>query len=305
MSNPNFQRGAVATPAHKMLAAPPYVPVATVPTEFAIVPTQLSNWGNDQYGDCVTAEEAFAKAAYSIQCNLSEVFISRSDVITWCRQHGVLNGAMLDDVMDKMAEDGLPASGNIYTDGKYHGVDYSNESILQSAIAQGPVKIGIAANGLPGSAGDHNGWYSVSNSYHGRIDHCVSLCGYGSAQWLYEQLNVPLPSGLPGTTNGYLLFTWSTIGFVTHGWIMGCCQEAWVRNPTTVGQSPTPQPQPPTPVQNPVLIGNLRAEQVGLIVAIRGELELNNSTPISAGSYNWIVVPNADGTYGVIDKPVL
>ena len=40
------------------------------PAQFAYVPKQLSMWGNDQYGDCVSAEEAFAKACYS-----PEIFI--------------------------------------------------------------------------------------------------------------------------------------------------------------------------------------------------------------------------------------
>ena len=54
-------------------------------------------WGNDVHGDCVTAEEAFAKA-----CNSPEIFISEADVIAWATRHGVLEGANLTEVMTWM-----------------------------------------------------------------------------------------------------------------------------------------------------------------------------------------------------------
>jgi hypothetical protein len=38
---------------------------------------------------------------------------------------------------------------------------------------------------------------------------------------------------------------------VSHAWLLGTCTEAWVRNPTTPGQSPAPTP-PPTPPVPPV-----------------------------------------------------
>ena len=245
-----FCRGAVATPRHVLARATPFRPRPGAPAEMAIVPTVLHYWGNNVYGDCVSAEEAYAKAAYSVQCGLSELVVPTSEVESWASQHGVLNGAGLTQVMDAMAQDGFVVGGVTYNDGPYTSVDYSNEAALQSAIAQGPVKIGIDANALPSGAGNQQGWYATGGTpgQFSNEDHCVSLTGYGSATYLFQQLGVPLPSGLPGTTAGYLLFTWSTIGFVDHAWIMSTCGEAWLRNPTTTGQAPTPTPTPtPTP----------------------------------------------------------
>jgi hypothetical protein len=254
VTTPGFMRGAIPTPRHKLQASMPYVmPVlaaeAAPPVEFAVIPPQLSMWGNSQYGDCVSAEEAFAKAAWSVQCGLPETFITEHDVIAWATKYGFRDGAYLTEVMDVMKVHGMPAGGQTYIDGNYVGVDYSNEDLLKSALTQGPVKIGIDANGLPSGAGDHNGWFSVSTTHHNNEDHCVALTGYGSAAFLFGKLGVPVPSGLAADTPGYLLFTWNTIGFVTHGWLMGSCQEAWLRLPTTVGQGPSPvPPSPPVPV---------------------------------------------------------
>lgn len=241
-----FQRGAILSPRHVLLRAHPFRAGGPVPSQVAMVPALLSVWGNDLDGDCVSAEEAFAKA-----CHSPEIFINDATVIAWARRRGYLNGATLTDVMDSMQTDGFVVGNQTYDDGPYSGVDYSNESTLQAAIAQGPVKIAIDANALPSGAGNDQGWYAINGGRWGSTDHCVALCGYGNAGWLYQQLNVPLPSGLDASQAGYLLFTWGTIGFVTHAWLMGTCQEAWIRTPTTVGvpplPGPTPTPPPPPP----------------------------------------------------------
>jgi hypothetical protein len=236
--------GAIPAPRHKLLAAPAFRPVTAPPPQVAYVPAQLDMWGNDQFGDCVSAEEAFAKA-----CHNAEIFIPASDVIAWARRGGFLNGAMLTDVMDAMQRNGFQQGSQLYNDGPYSGVDYSNESVLQAAIALGPVKIAIDHNALPGGAGNNQGWYATGIHGGRNSDHCVSLCGYGPAGWLFQQLGVTLPSALQAGQPGYLLYTWHTIGFVDHQWIMGTCTEAWVRNPTTVGVPPLPDPtpNPPTP----------------------------------------------------------
>ncbi len=72
MPVPSAKRGAIPADRHALAAAKPYsaVPVAAPPT-YLVIPQQLSFWGNDNYGDCVTAEEAFAKA-----CNNPETFIT-------------------------------------------------------------------------------------------------------------------------------------------------------------------------------------------------------------------------------------
>lgn len=266
-----FPTGATPSPRHRLLSAVPFIPVSAPPPQAAYVPKVRSMFGNDSYGDCVTAEEAFAKS-----CDNPEHDIDESIVISWARQRGLLHGADLGNVLDLMAQKGFQQGSQLYNDGPSSGVDFSNETILQAAIAQGPVKIAIAAGSLPGGAGSQDGWYSLSARSR-NTDHCVALCGYGPAGWLYEQLGVPLPSGLPSSTLGYLLYTWSTIGFVSHDWIMGTTDEAWVRNPTTIGVPPLPTPTPPTP-PGPTPLPNV----VQIVI----------SSPIPAGTYYLVAKPN-------------
>lgn len=251
-----FLRGAIPTPRHKLQSIAPYRVLTAPLPQFAIVPPKLDMWGNNQYGDCVSAEEAFAKAWWSVYCGLPETFATAQEVINFARQHGWLNGATLTDPMDAMIRQGMSISGKMYQDGAYQNVDYSNELVLQSALdptdgSGGCIKIGIDADALPSGAGNHQGWFATQRGNYRNEDHCVSLAGYGRADYLYDALKVALPAGLSPSTPGYLLYTWSTLGFVTHDWLMGTCQEAFVRNPGTPGQSPpspTPSPDPgPTP----------------------------------------------------------
>jgi hypothetical protein len=72
------------------------------------------------------------------------------------------------------------------------------------------------------------------------VHNCVSLGGYGPCTELFKALGVATPASAPA--NGYLLFTWSTIGVVDHAWLMGTCVEAWVRNPTVTDLAPPPPP---------------------------------------------------------------
>jgi hypothetical protein len=258
-----FPRGAVKSPRYVLQAAPTHRVSQAAPTQFAIVPKQLSMWYNGTYGDCVTAQEAFAKAAWSIQCGLPELFVPDAEVKRWASKYGFLNGANLTDVMDQMAKDGFNVGGVNYKDGKYSGVDYSNESVLQNAIFTGPVNIAIDANALPSGAGNNMGWYSLGGGNFPNTDHCVALCGYGPAEYLYQQLGLACPSALAGK-KGYLLFTWNTIGFVSHEWIMGTVVEAWVRNPTTPGQTP---PAPPATVAVPNVVGKTLKDAQAIIIA--------------------------------------
>jgi hypothetical protein len=285
---PTFPRGAKPTPRHKLAASVPFVPMRPllVPAQFAVVPKTLSYWLNNQYGDCVTAEEAFAKAAWSVQNGLTELFVPDSEVQRWASSGGFLDGAVLTDVMDAMVKAGFQVNGQTYDDGPYNSVDYSNEAVLQAALATGPVKIGIDSTALPSSAGNEMGWFAVGGSpgQYQNEDHCVGLCGYGPAGWLYQQLGVPLPPSVVATQTGYLLFTWSTIGFVDHAWIMSTCGEAWLRQPTTPGQGPAPAPPvpptpvpptpvPPTPAQFPVYTGTLVLTPQGVAPPTPGAID--------------------------------
>lgn len=237
-----YKTGARPSPRHVLAAATPHRPATAPPPQVAYVPAQLSIWGNDTYGDCVTAEEAFAKA-----CNSPEIFLPDQTVIGWAKQNGFLEGADLSTVLDLMVKAGFVQGNATYDDGGKLAVNWSDEAALQAAIAEGPVKIAIDHTALPANAGPPSGWYAFgSGKTYPNADHCVSICGYGPMAWLCQQLGLSQsPPYAPAA--GYLLFTWGSIGIVDHAWIMSTCAEAWVRNPTTVVTGPIPGPDNPPP----------------------------------------------------------
>ena len=55
------------------------------PQSFLMWPVQMSSWNNYTYGDCVSAEEAFAKATAAPQ-----IFIPEATVVAWATTHGYL-----------------------------------------------------------------------------------------------------------------------------------------------------------------------------------------------------------------------
>ena len=226
-----FARGAFASPRRRLAAAQPHMIVGPTPPQLLYKPTKISFWLNNEDGDCVTAEEAFAKA-----CHTPEIFIEDSEVLAWATQHGVLNGATLVDVLDAMVSTGFSQDGHTYKDGPYTAVDWTDIAILQNAIAHGPVKIGVAADQLEAVVPNPptNGWFATGFRQDTNEDHCVSLCGYGTVSWLASQLGGTVPVGLDPSTPGYGLFTWDSIGIIDHQSIIAITQEAWLRNPTTV-----------------------------------------------------------------------
>jgi hypothetical protein len=298
-----FKTGALPTPRHKLLAVMPHGKVPKAPLQVIVVPPFLEEWLNATDGDCVDAEEAAAKAAFSVYCGLPETKITDATVLAFCNKFGFLNGAGLTDVMDKMISDGFQQDGQVYKDGPYQGVDYSNEDILQSAISVGPVKIGIDSTALPDSAGDANGW-SASGGTVGQYkneDHCVGIWGYGPSAALFEALGVPMPSGFPAS--GYLLYTWATIGVVDYNWLMSTCAEAWLRTPTTVGVGPAPTPTPapgpapipdptptPTPAPGPAILVTL---QVNNVIEPGHRVEFTTPVELDPAKYGLISLASA------------
>jgi hypothetical protein len=222
------------------------------PSQVIHIPKRLSYWGNNQYGVCVTSESVFSMADYSTYLGIEQIFVTDATTIAWARAHGWLNGAWLLEVIEAMQSEGIKdEKGILRKAGKAMAVNYGDEESLKSAIAIGPVSIAIASNALPSGAGNNSGWYSFGNKNQRSTDHCVSLSGYGPCSELFKALGVSMPANAPA--NGYLLFTWSTIGVVDHAWIMGTCEEAWVRDPTVVGLTPLP----PTPGNVTVAIPNV------------------------------------------------
>jgi Tectonin domain len=235
MSAQTPKRGAIPSPRSVLAAATPHAVLVGAPPNFITVPGHISMWGNDVHGDCVTAEEAFAKA-----CNNPEIFIPDSDVISWATSHGVLEGAVIVQVLQWMQNDGFRQGSLIYDDGPYFSVNWTNSATLQSAISNGPVKIGVAADQLETAwhrTGGQTGWFGVGFHADSNEDHCVTLCGYGTINWLAQQLHVQVPAGIDGTKIGYSLFTWNSIGIIDEPSLLAITHEAWLRQPTTVPRS--------------------------------------------------------------------
>ena len=140
------KRGALPSPRSVLATATPFVADARLgaPPEYIVIPPQISMWGNYVHGDCVTAEEAFAKACYQ-----PEIFITDGEVINWATRHGVLEGAFINQVLDWMVNDGFQQDGQTYNDGGKRSVDWNNASILKDAISQGPVTVSYTHLTLP------------------------------------------------------------------------------------------------------------------------------------------------------------
>lgn len=259
---PKFKTGAKRTPVPKIAEAISAGKVgvhraplaASIPTQVMMIPARLSMWGNSQYGMCVTTESCFAMAAYSTYVKAPEVFITEATAINWARDHGVLNGATLLEVIEGMQKDGIKdENGILRKEGKSSVVDYTDEDTLKSALAIGPVSIAIDSNSLPSDAGSRNGWNAFNVGNFSNTDHDVGLAGYGSTVVLAQALGVTPPANAPPTS--YLVFTWNSIGMVSHGWIKSTVAEAWLRTPTIVGMGPSPEPPPPPPPPPPVTPG--------------------------------------------------
>jgi hypothetical protein len=236
------KRGAIPTPRNLLAGAMPYMPrglegAPPASANFIRIPKKISMWGNYSNGDCVTVEEAFAKA-----CNTPEIFIPDATVVAWATAHNVLNGANLHEVMVWMQTGGFAQGGHTYDDGSILSVNWKNAAVLNQAISEGPVKIGVAADQLlatwraaGGSAnGGKSGWFATGYHQDTAEDHCVSLCGYGTMTWLAGQLHVQVPAGVNGANPGYALFTWDSIGIIDTPSMLAITEEAWLRNPTTV-----------------------------------------------------------------------
>jgi hypothetical protein len=224
-------RGAFPSPRHRLAAATPHRIIGDTPDRFLWLPVKMSMWLNDQDGDCVTAEEAFAKA-----CSNPEIFITDDTVFQWASKNNALNGAYLPDVLTLMQTAGFQQDGNLYNDGPHSSVDWSDETVLRNAIVQGPVKIGVAADQLENAVPNppSNGWFASGFSEDSAEDHCVSLPGFGPTSWLADQLGVGsiVPSGFASLA--YALFTWDSIGIIDFPSLMAITGEAWLRNPGTI-----------------------------------------------------------------------
>ena len=234
-------RGAIPSPRSDLAAAMPHIPDASiaVPPSFLMWPIEMSSWNNYVYGDCVTAEEAFAKATAAPQ-----TFIPLATAVAWATAHGYLNGAGLSAVLTTMQTAGFPFNNKTYDDGVHNSVNWTNAAILASAIySHGPVKIGVGAEDFQSNAHGHvtpgtSGWTMYAYPKNLAEDHCTSLCGYGTLEELvalFKQHDVTVnpTKGMP-TGLCYAMFTWNSIGIIDQQSMLNMTYEAWIRNPVTI-----------------------------------------------------------------------
>jgi len=245
-------RGATPSPRNLLASATPYRPLmgalGAIPDTFGVVPATLTMLGNGTYGDCVSAEEGEAKNAYSTYYGSGTPLVpTDSEVIAFARKHGILNGAVISDVLDLMASAGMTIGSQTYKDGPKLSVDWTSDATLRAAIYQGPVKIGVASSQLEDAMNAADG-IAYGFSHDGNLDHCVALQGYGGMGPLCALHGVPLPSSIPATTPGYFLYTWGRVLIIDRQSMLNITGEAWLRTPTTVGHVPDPPgPTPPGP----------------------------------------------------------
>lgn len=257
-----LKRGAIPSPRHVLAAATPYR-AGAYPPAVLYFPKKLSMWLNDQDGDCVSAEEAFKMAAWSVKVGLPETFIPDQSVYNFAHRNGWLNGADLLPVMQAVESQGLVADdGKTYHNGAPNSVDYMSNDTLFSAIFQGAsVKIGVAADQLENAVNSTNGrsgWVGFGWKSDNNEDHCTGLCGYGVktsdliALFAQAGVTISLPSGFSPTAPSVAFYTWDSIGIVDLPSVRNIMGEAWLRTPGTVEQPNVVPPPTPTPIPTPV-----------------------------------------------------
>jgi hypothetical protein len=223
-------------------------------------PAEMSYWGNDVDGDCVTAEEFAAKLFYSAYTSYSAqtaLDMPNDLAIQWATQYGYLQGSNITGPMDMMAKNGVTFAGVNYTDGPYTSVDYTDWATLTSAISQGPVKLGVAGDQLEAIVGTTNGWVAAGLKPDSKEDHCIGANGYGTMTQVCSALGTTAPAG-KSNDRAVMVFTWDTQGALDYddGSFTNIVAEAWLRTPTTPQQAPptpapAPTPAPPSPTPAP------------------------------------------------------
>lgn len=279
---------------------------AAVPETLGYVPQKLTMWGNDQYGDCVTAEVPSAIYGYRLMlnaagANIPEISITDAAVISWARAHGGLNGAMLDDVMSDMQKDGLADTNKIlHLNGTFTAVDYTSQDAIKAAYASfGPLKIAIASGQLDGVVNGKNGWVLTGARRDNSTDHCTGIHGYGRMGELAKLLGTTLPAKVDPNGFGVLMYTWSTVGIVDWSSLQGIMAsgECWARDPVDLPNG-KPYPKPPTPAPGPTpnwpsLTGSL-FDRAGVI---DGVIVLTIPASQQPGTWKYLIQRNAAGQY--------
>ena len=246
-----LMRGARLSPRHILAATSPHISGPAPASFFRLAKSPLPVFGNDRYGDCVTAEEFSAKAADG---HLG----TDTEAIDTARNWGGLNGADLATILDYAAA-GFTVGGVRVADGGRQTVNYLSWDNLTSAIYQGQVKIAVGANALQhAGAGSGRPW-AIGQAYAESIDHCIGIAGYGTWAECCQAIGYNTGVNIGDATPSLVGETWGDYGVIAYvGGLLPIMNssptrgnsEAWLRVPTTIIPSPDPSPTPtpgPTP----------------------------------------------------------
>lgn len=293
-----FKRGALPTPPAKIAAAPQMAaPIKAPPAQFSMIANKLSMWGNSQYGVCVMSERAEAYGAWSTYCG-APLFVTEAEVIRWSRAKGTLNGTWAEFVLKELQTDGFIVDGKNVKGGPFAAVDYRNSDTLKTALTVGPVTVAIDADALPSGAGSVQGWYAVGAKGRHNTDHEIGFWGYGTAKYLCDKLNVPVPSGLDPNKEMFGAFSWSTMGMVDQAWINDTVVEAWVSSPTIAGMNPTTLAPTAKLTANPITVASGQATTITWETDNATAVTLNGSPVIASGSQ--MFTPAATTVYELV-----
>jgi hypothetical protein len=197
---------------------------------------RVQDWdmcGNDQFGNCVFAEEANYKKTVSLGTGNPEIHVSRDTCIKdyLIYTGGRDCGANIDDALSYFHKTGLMDDDHVHRHVGHHGaLDPRDLTELRHGVSlfRG-VKLGVAGDLLERHVGTTNGWF-IDRPGGGRLDHCVGLYAYGTVAYCLVLCGVnPRVADAYRHAPAFVLYTWATIGVITWTALRSIIGEAWVR----------------------------------------------------------------------------
>lgn len=222
-------RGAWPSPRSALSAATPYRIAGETSGNYIKIPHSMPSWTCASLLESAVAEEVFAKACDGI-------FIADETANDWISEHVFRPDDLILQVLETMAANGFKQDGHIYCDGPPSQVDWTDVGTLTEAVRKWvPLKIVISASQLEHvTTAGKNGWFATGlPQIRGELE-CGSLCGFGSIQWLAENLGTEVLHPSDPIALGYAMFARGSIGIVDAGSLANITIQAWSRRPTTV-----------------------------------------------------------------------
>jgi len=153
-------------------------------------------------------------------------------VIDYCRKYGGLNGAYLDEVLEKMTRHGLIDAQGVERkdDPTAVAIDGTKRLVVELAIYYtGMLKVAVGADQVMQADSGSHGWTLLNARRDHSANHCVGYCGYGSLEFCCQTLGVAVPSGADPKRFCLIMFTWSRLGIVSWESAQNLTSEWWMR----------------------------------------------------------------------------